>query len=209
MSEPSAPSASAAASPPPAFGEFIERLSPEARTALLSSIPMLIAAVVGADHEFTGPEEQAEHTGPLGLLAMMFGLSSEENEMSAAATALSDASTELGEDFRTSPEAQQEFDHLAKTARAGGPEDFDEKLTFLGEIVAAMPPELSTPYRAFVAKMCVSLAMASGGGLFTNPISDVEAAVIRKIITSLQLSITDKVERLLLGLEIEEDDDDA
>jgi hypothetical protein len=205
MAEPSPP----AAAGPAAFSAFIDRLSPEARTSLLSSIPMLIAAVVGADRVFTGPDHVDENTGPLGLLAMMFGLSSEENEMSAAATALSDASTELGEAFRRSPEAQPVFYHLAPPARAGGPENFDERLSYLGEIVSAMPPDLATQYRAFVAKMCVSLAMASGGGLFTNPISEVEATVIRKIILNLQLTITDKVERLLLGLEVDEDDEDA
>ena len=68
-----------------------------------------------------------------------------------------------------------------------------------------MPPDLARTYRTFVARMCVSLAMASGGGLFTNPISDVEAAVIRKIATALRLEITDKVERLLLGMDASDD----
>lgn len=190
------------------FADFIARLSPEARTSLLSSIPMLIAAVVGADKVFSGPDDLPEDAGPLSILATMFGLASEENEMSAAANALADASETLGKDFRTSTEAQAEFDRLAATARAGGPADFDDKLSYLGEIVTAMPPDLATVYRAFVARMCVSLAMASGGGLFTNPISEVEAAVIRKIVSALGLQITDKVERLLLGMDDPDDDQD-
>lgn len=190
------------------FVEFVARLSPEARTSLLSSIPMLIAAVVGADKVFSGPDDFEEGVGPLGILAAFFGLDSEENEMSAAANALSDATEVLGPEFRSSPEAQAEFDRLAATARAGGPEGFDDKLAYLGEIVAAMPPELSSTYRAFVAKMCVSLAMASGGGLFTSPISAEEAAVIRKIVAALRLEITDKVERILLGMDDPDDDQD-
>jgi hypothetical protein len=191
------------------FAAFIERLSPEARTSLLSSIPFLIAAVVGADHVFSGPGDIDESTGALGVLAKMFGLDAEENEMSAAADALADASDVLGQDFRRSPEAQHEFDHLAATARAGGPADFDERLTYLGEIVGAMPPDLAQIYRGFVARMCVSLAMASGGGLFTSPISEVEAKTIRTIVLTLGLSITDRVERVLLGMDSLDDDADA
>lgn len=191
------------------FVDFIARLSPEARTSLLSSIPMLIAAVVGADKVFSGPDEFEEGVGPLGILAAVFGLDSEENEMSAAANALSDATEVLGADFRSSPEAQAEFDKLAATARAGGPEDFDEKLSFLGEIVGAMPPDLATVYRGFVAKMCVALAMASGGGLFTSPISAVEAEVIRKIVGALDLPITDRIERILLGMDPLPGEEDA
>lgn len=135
------------------------------RQVLLSSIPLLIAMVVGADREF------------------------DELEMDAAVTALLQTAEQLGQAFRWSPEAQAEFDKLCRTARDEGTMYFYQRLRALHDVVEVMPPLLADEYKAFVREMCLALAEASGGFLwFGDRISDEERVALHKIALALGLS---------------------
>lgn len=144
------------------FADFAASLDDEHRAAFLGSVSMLIAMVVGADHEF------------------------DELEMAAAVDALIAAEKELGEVFRQSPEARESFDRLSASAREGDPLFFAGQLSRLGAVVRELPDDLRDRYRAFVHDMCLRLARASGGFLwFGEAISEEEKIALRKIAAAI------------------------
>ena len=157
------------------FREFTATLDPADQDVLHASIPLLIAMVVGADHEF------------------------DARERGAVVDELLAATHELGEEFRWSPAAQAEFDTLSKKAREGDP-DFAERLSELRRVVLLLPEELRERYREFVKGMCLRLAAASGGFLgFGDPISEDEKVVLRRVVSALGIHMASDTEREALG----------
>lgn len=144
------------------FADFAAALNDEHREAFLGSIPVLIAMVVGADHEF------------------------DEAEMMAAVDALIAAEQALGPEFRHSPEAEASFALLSKNAREGDALSFAGKLSRLGAVVRELPEPLRRQYQDFVHAMCLHLAEASGGFLwFSSAISEEERVALHKIAAAI------------------------
>jgi hypothetical protein len=156
------------------FEAFAITLPDDERDALLASIPMLIAMVAGADENF------------------------QQDELVAAVDSLLAAAEQLGEQFRYSPAAQQEFDTLARHVRGEVQRDDFGRLMLLRSAVRKMPPELRDRYLSFAGRVCVNIARADGSFLgFGNPISEAEALMIRKIVAAVGLLISEAPRALI------------
>ena len=156
------------------FEQFAATLPDDERDTLLASIPMLIAMVAGADDTF------------------------QDDEMAATVDSLLVTTVELGEQFRYSPAAQQEFDTLARHVRKEVDRDDFRRLMILRAAVSKMPQGLRDRYLAFAGAVCIGIARAEGSFLwFGNPISEAEAIVIRKIVAALGLPISDDARALI------------
>ncbi|MBI5535362.1 MAG: TerB family tellurite resistance protein [Deltaproteobacteria bacterium] len=154
--------------------DFASTLPEDERNALLASIPMLIAMVAGADETF------------------------QDDELVAAVDSLLAASAQLGEQFRYSEAAQQEFDTLARHVRREVDRDDFRRLMHLRTAVHKMPQALREQYLAFASRVCIDIARADGSFLwFGNPISEAEAVVVRRIVAALGLPISDDVRALI------------
>ncbi|MFO0660347.1 MAG: hypothetical protein U0165_11030 [Polyangiaceae bacterium] len=160
------------------FHQFVQTLDDDQREALLSSVPMLAAMVVGADGDF------------------------DIDEMEATVDAMLAAADVLGDEFRWSEEAKKEFDHICASVREGGVQNATARLSRLGEVVRLMPDELRHRYQDFVTAMVLHLAEASGGFLFfIDSVSEEEKIALRKIVAALGLKITDPLDRARLDLD--------
>ena len=156
------------------FETFAASLPDDERDALLASIPMLIAMVAGADESF------------------------QQDEVVAAVDSLLAAAEQLGEQFRYSPAAQQEFDTLARHIRKEVDHDDFFRLMILRKAVLKMPAELRDKYLRFAGRVCVNIARAEGSFLgFGNPISEAEAVMIRRIVAAIGLLISEAPRALI------------
>lgn len=159
---------------PTDFEQFASTLPEEERNTLLASIPMLIAMVAGADDTF------------------------QDDELSATVDSLIATTAELGEQFRYSPAAQQEFDTLARHIRKEVDRNDFGRLMVLRAAVRKMPPGLRARYLAFASRVCIDIARADGSFLwFGNPISEAEAVMIRRIVAALGLPIAEDARALI------------
>jgi tellurite resistance protein len=160
------------------FFEFSKTLDDDQRDALFSSVPMLVAMVVGADGEF------------------------DDYEMEATVDALLAAAEVLGDEFRWSEAAKREFDHITKSVREGGVENATGRLSRLGQVVRLLPDDLRHRYQDFITAMVMHLAESSGGFLFfIDSVSEEEKIALRKIVVALGLKITDPLDRARLDLD--------
>ena len=151
-------------------------LPDDQRDALLGASPTLIAAVAGADREF------------------------DDAEMLAVVDELLASETELGAAFRHSPAAEAAFDVLSKRAREGDKLELASALARIRPALAALPEAEAATFRAFVKKMAVHIASASGGFLgFGDPISEEEHAVLHRLVIALDLPLDDD-EREIFGM---------
>jgi hypothetical protein len=156
------------------FESFAVGLPPEERDVLLASVPMLIAMVAGADEIF------------------------QEGELTAAVDALLESVGTLGDQFRHSPAAEQEFDTLARHVRREVDRNDYARLITLRGVVHKMPPSLADRYRRFVGRVVVNIAEADGAFLwFGNPISEAEALMIRRIVAALGVPIPEHARALI------------
>lgn len=159
---------------PTEFETFAASLPPEESDVLLASIPMLIAMVAGADETF------------------------QEGELVAAVDALLESVGTLGDQFRHSPAAEQEFETLARHVRREVDRNDWGRLIALRGIVQKMPRCLADRYLRFVGTVVVNIAVADGAFLwFGNPISEAEAIVIRRIVAALGVPIAEHARALM------------
>lgn len=159
------------------FHQFADTLPEDERNALFASVPMLVAMVVGADGEF------------------------DDEEMLAVVDSLIAAAEVLGDEFRWTEPAKNEFDKICQTVREGGVENATARLMTLGQVVRKMPDDLRAKYQEFISAMCMHLAESSGGFLFfVDSVSEEEKIALRKIIAALGLKITDPLDRARLEL---------
>ena len=167
---------------PGAYEAFADSLPNEERDALLGSIPLIIAAVAGADRQF------------------------QDEEVTAAIDQLLATVEILGPEFRYSGPAQREFDVIAQRVRHELHDDLSEKLVVLRTVVRKMPDDLRHRYQDFVQRTCVAIATAAGGFLgFGNPISEQEAIALRKLAAALDLTYPAHIRRLIASAEPEPD----
>jgi hypothetical protein len=156
------------------FEAFAASLQADERDVLLASIPMLIAMVAGADETF------------------------QEGELLAAVDALLESEGTLGEQFRHSAAAEQEFETLARHVRHEVDRNDYPRLVTLRGVVRKMPANLAARYRRFVGKVVVNIAAADGSFFwFGNPISEEEAIMIRRIVAALDVPIPEYARALI------------
>lgn len=163
---------------PTPFEHFSERLTERERETLFSTVPVLIAWIAGAD----------------GAL--------DRRELAAAIDELIAGHDQLGASFRYSPPAEAAFARIADMIREPDRLEFHGHLMRVRDIVRLMPEALADEFRAFVLRLVLHLARASGSFLgFGDPISDEERAVITRIVHALEIPVRDESLRAALGLD--------
>lgn len=163
------------------FERFAERLSDDERETLFATVPVLIAWVVGADGVF------------------------DRAELDAAIDELIAGNDQLGASFRHSVAAEDAFAKIPEMVRNPDRLEFHGHLMRVRDIVRLMPAALAEEFRAFVLRLVLHLARASGSFLgLGDPISDDERAVIVRIVHALEIPVLDSSLRVSLGLEVEE-----
>lgn len=159
---------------PTRFEDFAETLPPRERDALYATVPMLIARIGGADGSFDGAE-------------MMAGV----DELIAAHDT-------LGRAFRHSPAAEEAFARITEMAANPDPLEFHGHLMLVRDALRAMPDELAGEFRAFVLRLALHLAGASGSFLgITDPIDDDERAALARVVRALEIPVDDRLGRYL------------
>lgn len=159
------------------FEAFAETLSERERDALLATVPMLIARIVGADGAFDAAE------------------------MDAAVDELIAGAETLGPAFRRSDAAEAAFARIGEMVEHPDRLEFHGHLMVLRDAVRAMPEDMAREFRAFVLRLSLHLAGASGSFLgLGNPINDDERAAIARIVHALEIPIEDARVAKLLGL---------
>lgn len=149
---------------------YAESLPEEERDLLLSSVPFLISLCVGADRQF------------------------DQLEVEAAVDSLLEATKVLGDAFRYSPAAERAFDVISARADEGWSVEAGKRLTALGAVVRAMPPDVQQPYHEFVTKMCLHLVESSGTLLwFGKRISEEEKGALFTIAQELGVPLRGKL----------------
>lgn len=164
------------------FEQFAETLPERERDALLATVPMLIARIVGADGTFDAAE------------------------MDAAVDELIAGSEVLGPAFRRSEAAEAAFARIGEMVEHPDRLEFHGHLMLLRDAVNKMPDDMAQAFRAFVLHLALHLAGASGSFLgLGNPINDDERAAITRIVRALEIPVENPRIARLLGLQPEEE----
>lgn len=166
------------------FEAFAAELDARERETLLSTVPVLIAWIGGADGVFDGAE------------------------LDAAIDELIASSDHLGPAFRHSMAAEEAFARIPEMVRAPDKLEFHGHLMRLRDVVRQMPEDLAIEFRAFVLHLALHIARASGSFLgLGNPINEDERLVLLRIVNALEIPVRDRGTRASLGLDDDDDDD--
>ncbi len=153
-----------------AFDSFMAALSPDERRALESSIAFLLAEIVRTDGKFDRLERiEVDWTMNFQVPAL------------------------LGDAFRFSDAAEEEYRSLMQGAPPADPRPFEARLAALGSVVAKMPDNLRARYKHVVTGFCTAAAESSGTWLWLGTkVSKEEKAVLSRIEDTLRLDQSTK-----------------